>query len=249
MYELSETVALVTGAGSGIGRATAERFADEGANVVVADIDAEGGRETVERIEESGGTATFVEVDAGRPASVAAMVEATLDEYGRLDYAVNNAATGTTPMSITEVTEDDWDRVVDVNQKGVWAGMKHELPALLDSGGGAIVNVASKAGIRASPGRTPYGASKHGVVGLTRTTALEFAGEGVRVNAVCPTIVDTPALRSMTDEEQRSVVSNVPMERAAEPSEVANAILWLCSDEASFVTGHALPIDGGETQQ
>jgi NAD(P)-dependent dehydrogenase (short-subunit alcohol dehydrogenase family) len=249
MYELTETVALVTGAGSGIGRATAERFAGEGASVVVADVDSDGGEEAVKRIEESGGTATFVEVDAGRPASVAAMVEATLDEYGRLDYAVNNAATGTTPTSITDVTEDDWDRVVDVNQKGVWAGMKHELPALLESEGGAIVNVASKAGIRGSPGRTPYGASKHGVVGLTRTTALEFAGEGVRVNAVCPTIVDTPALRSMTEDEQRSVVSNVPMERAAEPEEVASAILWLCSDEASFVTGHALPVDGGETQQ
>ncbi|WP_423746589.1 glucose 1-dehydrogenase [Haladaptatus sp. SPP-AMP-3] len=249
MYELSDTVALVTGAGSGIGRATAKRFANEGANVVIADIDIDSGRETVQQIEETGGTATFLEVDTGQPSSIATMVEATVEEYGRLDYAINNAATGNTPAPITDIEETEWDRIIDINQKGVWAGMKHELPVLLESGGGAIVNVASMAGIRGSPGRTPYGASKHGVIGLTRTTALEFASDGVRVNAVCPTIVETPALRSMTDEEQEAVTSNVPMGRPAEPGEVASAIVWLCSNEASFITGQALPIDGGETQQ
>jgi NAD(P)-dependent dehydrogenase (short-subunit alcohol dehydrogenase family) len=249
MYELSDTVALITGAGSGIGRATAERFAKEGASVAVADIDIEAGKETVRRITENGGIASFIEVDVGEPSSVATMVETTVEKYGQLDYAVNNAATGNTPSPVTDITEDDWDRVIDINQKGVWAGMKNEIPALLESGSGAIVNVASLAGIRGSPGRTPYSASKHGVVGLTKSAALEFADEGIRVNAVCPTIVDTPALRSMTEEEQEAIISNVPMGRPAEPSEVANAILWLCSNQASFITGQVLPIDGGETQQ
>ncbi|MFC3478224.1 SDR family NAD(P)-dependent oxidoreductase [Halobacterium litoreum] len=249
MYDFTDTIVLVTGAGSGIGRATAHRFAADGATVVVADIDTESGHETAGEIEDRGGDATFVEVDVSRPASIAALVNTTLNEHGRLDVAVNNAATGNRPAPITDIDEEEWHRVLDVNQTGVWAGMKHELPALFESGGGAIVNVASKAGIRGSPGRTPYGASKHGVVGLTRSAALEVADEAVRINAVCPTIVDTPALQSMTEREREQVVGNVPMGRPADPEEVANAIAWLSSDEASFVTGHALPVDGGETQQ
>lgn len=249
MYGFEETTALVTGAGSGIGRATARRFAKEGARVLVADIDATSGRETVEQIEGKHGSATFHEVDTSRPDSIAALVEGILDEYGHLDYAINNAATGNRPSPIPEVDDDEWQRVIDVNQTGVWAGLKHEIPALLESDGGAIVNVASMAGLQASPGRSPYAASKHAVVGLTRTAAIEFAGDGIRVNAVCPTVVDTPALQSMTEAERQSVIENVPMGRAATPSEVANAIVWLCSDEASFITGQTMPIDGGETQQ
>lgn len=249
MYELSETVALVTGSGSGIGQATAKRFAREGATVVVADIDVDGGTDTVSQIEDAGGTATFEKTDVGRPDSIESTIDTTVEQYGRLDYAVNNAATGNNPAPVTEIEETEWDRINDINQKGVWAGMKEQIPALQASDGGAIVNVASMAGIRGSPGRTPYSASKHGVVGLTKTAALEFADAGVRVNAVCPTIVDTPALRAMTEDEQQKVISKVPMGRPAQPEEVANTILWLCSDEASFITGQVIPIDGGESQQ
>jgi len=249
MYQLKESVALVTGAASGIGRETATRFAEEGASVVVADIDTDGGAETVTQIEDCGGTATFIETNVGRLESIQSTIETTIDRYGRLDCAVNNAATGNEPAPITNIDEDEWDRVNTINQKGVWGGMKHQIPALQDSDGGTIVNVASMAGIRGSPGRTPYSASKHGIVGLTRSAALEFADQGIRVNAVCPTIVDTPALRSLPEEEQDQIISEVPMGRPAQPEEVANAILWLCSDQASFITGQSIPVDGGESQQ
>ncbi|GAB7011001.1 SDR family oxidoreductase [Halorubrum trueperi] len=245
----SDGVALVAGAGSGIGRATAERFADEGADVVVVDIDDEAGGETVSRIENDGGNATFVRTDVSDSTEVKAMIERALEEYGRLDFAVNNVATGADPAPVTDISEQDWDRVTSISQKGVWLGLKHEIPALLDSGGGAIVNTASHAGIRGSPGRTPYSASKHGVVGLTRSVTLEFAADGIRVNAVCPTIVNTRALQSMSPEEQDEVTAGVPMGRPADPAEVASVIVWLCSDDASFVTGHALPVDGGQTQR
>jgi NAD(P)-dependent dehydrogenase (short-subunit alcohol dehydrogenase family) len=248
MNGISDSVALVTGAGSGIGRATAERFAREGASVLVTDIDTDAGEETVERIEDAGGDATFAEADVSDPSAVEAMVERAVEEYGSLDFAVNNAATGAAPAPVTDITEAEWDRVTEIAQKGTWLGLKHEVPAILDSGGGAIVNVASTAGIRASPGRTPYGASKHGVVGLTRTVGIEYAAENLRVNAVCPTIVETAALESMTPEEREAVVDDVPMDRPAEPAEIASAIVWLCSADASFVTAHALPVDGGETQ-
>ncbi|SEW34764.1 SDR family NAD(P)-dependent oxidoreductase [Halobacterium jilantaiense] len=249
-YDFENTVALVTGAGSGIGRATAKRFAADGATVVVADIDTKAGQETANQIEEDkDGEATFMEVDTSRSESVSALVGATLNKHGRLDYAVNNAAIGNTPAQVPEIDEDEWNRVLDVNQTGVWVGMKYELPAMYDSGGGAIVNVSSKAGIRGSPGRAPYAASKHGVVGLTRTAALETAARDVRVNAVCPTIVETTALESMSESERSSIIDEVPMKRAASPDEVASAIVWLCSDEASYITGHSLPVDGGETQK
>ncbi|WP_394348113.1 SDR family NAD(P)-dependent oxidoreductase [Halorubrum sp. SD690R] len=249
MYDFENSVALVTGAGSGIGRATANRFATEGATVVVADIDTEAGHETAGQIKENNGNATFTEVDTSRSESINALVDTTLNEHGRLDYAVNNAAIGNTPAQVPDIDEEEWDRILDVNQTGVWAGMKYELPALYDTGGGAIVNVSSKAGLRGSPGRAPYAASKHGVVGLTRTAALETATSDVRVNAVCPTIVETPALESMSESERSSIVEEVPMKRAASPEEVANVIVWLCSDEASYITGQSLPVDGGEIQK
>ena len=247
MYDFENSVALVTGAGSGIGRATANRLAAEGATVVAADIDTEAGQEAAEQIKENDGNVTFIEVDTSRSESIEALVDTTLNEHGRLDYAVNNAAIGNTPAQVPEIDEEEWDRVLDVNQTGVWAGMKYELPALYDTGGGAIVNVSSKAGLRGSPGRAPYAASKHGVVGLTRTAALETANDDVRVNAVCPTIVETPALESMSEAERSSIIGEVPMRRAASPDEVASVIVWLCSDEASYITGQSLPVDGGET--
>jgi NAD(P)-dependent dehydrogenase (short-subunit alcohol dehydrogenase family) len=249
MYDFENTVAVITGSGSGIGRATAKRFATEGATVVVADIDTEAGEETVRQIKDDDGDAQFKRVDAGQSESIADLIDATVEQCGRLDYAVNNAAVGNTPAQLSEIDEAEWDRVLSINQTGVWAGMKHEIPAMSDSGGGAIVNVSSKAGVRGSPGRAPYAASKHGVVGLTRTAALETATDEIRVNAVCPTIVETAALESMSEAERESITDAVPMNRAASPEEVANAIVWLCSNEASFVTGQALPVDGGETQK
>lgn len=249
MNGISDGVALVAGAGSGIGRATATRFAAEGAAVVVVDVDDGAGNETVSQIEADGGEATFVHTDVSDAGEVETMVERTLETYDRLDFAVNNVAAGAPPAPVTDISEEEWDRVTTVAQKGVWLGLKCEIPAILESDGGAVVNTASYAGIRGSPGRSPYSASKHGVVGLTRTTALEFAGDGLRVNAVCPTIVDTPALRSMTAEERDEVTATVPMGRPADPTEVASAIVWLCSTDASFVTGHALPLDGGQSQQ
>lgn len=249
MKGINDRTSLVTGAGSGIGRATAERFADEGANVLVADIDRDSGKDVVQKIKNRGGEAEFVEVDVSDPSSVESMVERAIETYETLDFAVNNVAAGVDPAPVTDITETDWDRVTDIAQKGVWLGLKHEVPAILNAGGGVIVNTASLAGIRGSPGRTPYSASKHGVIGLTRSVALEYAEHDLRVNAVCPTIVKTAALESMSPEETDQVTAGVPMGRAAEPEEVASAIVWFCSDDASFITGQSLAVDGGETQQ
>jgi NAD(P)-dependent dehydrogenase (short-subunit alcohol dehydrogenase family) len=249
MNGVDDSIALVTGAGAGIGRATAERFAREGASVVVSDIDADAGAETVECIENESGTAAFVEADVSDPDAVEEMVEFAVDEFGGLDFAVNNVAAGAPAARTDDISEEDWDRVTAIAQKGTWLGMKHEIPAIIDGGGdGAVVNVASIAGIEASPGRTPYAASKHGVVGLTRSAGVEYATDGVRVNAVCPAVVETAAIESLSPEEREEVTADVPMDRPAQPDEIASAIVWLCSADASFVTAHALPVDGGETQ-
>ncbi|WP_226013396.1 glucose 1-dehydrogenase [Halomicrobium salinisoli] len=246
----SET-AVVTGAASGIGRKTAERFAAEGANVVVSDVDADGGRETVERIESDGGTATFVETDVSDGGDVEAMVAEAVDAYGGLDVAVNNAGIEGETDPLAEVPEDAWDRVVDINLKGVWLCLKHELPELVAGGGGAVVNVSSIAGL-VSAGGVPYVASKHGLVGLTRVAATQYAADDVRVNAVCPGVIDTPMVDRAGDADPGAIeqfVGMQPLGRMGTPEEVANAIVWLCSDEASFVTGTAYPVDGGYLAQ
>ncbi|WP_159901771.1 SDR family NAD(P)-dependent oxidoreductase [Salinirussus salinus] len=250
MRGLDGAVAVVTGASSGIGRASAERFAAEGASVVVADIDEAGGTETVERIEDDGGEATFVEVDVSDPDSVQAMVDATVERYGSLDVAHNNAGILTDFVPVTEIEESDWDTLIDVNLKGVWACLKAEIPAMLESNGGAVVNTTSEEGLVGGPARGSYVASKHGVVGLTRTAALEFADAGLRVNAVAPGPIDTGMSPDSMDAEdlegmREAVREEIPLGRFGEPEEVAGATAYLCSEDASFVTGHTLVVDGG----
>lgn len=240
--------AIVTGAGSGIGRASAERFAAEGARVVVADVDEEGGAETVDRIEENGGEATFVAVDVTDEDDVERMVETACDTYGGLDVAHNNAGIEGENAPLTEQTAENWHRVLDINLTGVWLSMKHELPELVDGDGGAIVNTSSIAGLSAD-GTAPYAASKHGVVGLTKSAAVDYAEQGVRVNAVCPGVVRTPMVERSLEEHPEAVeriTQEQPLGRMSEPEEIASTVAWLASEEASFVNGHALPVEGGK---
>lgn len=241
-------VALVTGAGSGIGRASALAFGREGAAVVVADVNEEGGQQTVDRIHDTGGDATFVRTDVADAGEVEALIAQTLATYDRLDYAHNNAGvSGPLGPLTADYPEDAWERVIATNLKGVWLCLKYELPALLQSGGGAIVNTASVAGLVGSAGLSAYVASKHGVVGLTKTAALEYAQRGIRINAVCPGLIHTGMTAAgLTDAQaERRLAAGHPLNRIGQPEEVAAAVVWLCSDAASFVTGHALPVDGG----
>ncbi|WP_435101230.1 SDR family oxidoreductase [Halarchaeum sp. P4] len=246
-YELTDETALVTGGGSGIGRQTAKRFAAEGANVVVADIDTDGGAETVEQIEADGGDATFVEVDVSDPDSVESMVETTVDTYGSLDVAHNNAGIEGDNAPMAEQSLENWNRVIDINLKGVWLCLKHELDVMAQNGGGAIVNTSSIAGLSAA-GSTPYSASKHGVIGLTRVAATEYADADVRVNAVCPGVIETPMVEQSREKNPEAIeqfVGMQPLGRMGTPEEIANAVVWLSSAEASFITGNAYPVDGG----
>jgi len=245
--------AVVTGAGSGIGRASAERFAAEGANVVVADIVAETGRETVDLIEDAGGDATFVEVDVCDFESVENMVDVAVDTYGSLDFAHNNAGILTGFAGVTDIEDAQWDKLMDINLKGIWACLKAELPVMEAQGSGAIVNTASESGLVGMGGLASYSASKHGVVGLTKTVDLEYATRGIRVNAIAPGPTNTNIQSGMSGggdpsemEFDTSAMIDVPMDRIADPEEMAGAVAFLCSDDASYISGHTLPVDGGQ---
>jgi NAD(P)-dependent dehydrogenase (short-subunit alcohol dehydrogenase family) len=243
-------VALITGGGSGIGRASALTFAREGAKVVVADLAIEGGEETVRLIQQRGGEAIFVKTDVARAAEVEALVARAVQTYGRLDCAHNNAGIEGAAATTVDYAEDAWERVLAINLKGVWLCMKYEIPQILKQGGGAIVNTASTAGLVGYRGGAAYVASKHGVVGLTKTAALEYAKAGVRVNAVCPGAIDTPMMGRLTGHRpQRAerMAAAEPVGRMGQPEEIAEAVVWLCSEAASFVTGHAMAVDGGLT--
>jgi NAD(P)-dependent dehydrogenase (short-subunit alcohol dehydrogenase family) len=239
---------LITGGAYGIGRAAALGFARKGAKVVVADLDVKNGEETVRRIKEAGGEAVFVKANVSQEADVESMVKKTVETYGRLDCAFNNAGIHKVFVSTIDFTQADWNEIIDVNLKSVWLCMKYEIPQMLKQGKGAIVNTSSAAGLIAAPSNPAYPASKHGVVGLTKSTAIEFARRGIRVNCVCPGPTRTgmhDSLVAVSPEIVEMMNTKVPMGRIGEPEEVAAAALWLCSDEASYITGHALPVDGG----
>jgi NAD(P)-dependent dehydrogenase (short-subunit alcohol dehydrogenase family) len=247
---LEGKVALVTGGAMGIGKITAQIFAREGARVVVVDIVTEGGEETVQLIKEAGGDALFVKCDVTKAMDVETAVNKTVDTYGRLDCAFNNAGIAI-PGTTVECSEEDWDRVLSVNLKGVWLCMKYEISRMLTQGGGVIVNTSSVGGLVGTPGIAAYTASKHGVVGLTRTAALEHVTAGIRVNAVCPGSVPTPMLDPVVNHPELKAMleSKHPMGRFATTEEIAEAVIWLCSDRASYVTGVAFPVDGAVTAQ
>jgi NAD(P)-dependent dehydrogenase (short-subunit alcohol dehydrogenase family) len=239
-------VALVTGAGSGIGRASALTFAAHGAMVVVSDIATEGGEETVRCIVAAGGEATFIRADVSRAGDVAALVEATIARYGRLDCAHNNAGILGPLGSLLDCSDEAFDRIMAVNLRGIWHCLWAELPTMLKQGGGAIVNTASGAGLHGNHLMAAYSASKHGVVALTRSAAQEFAGRGIRINAVCPAAIETPMVeQAFTEELKAATAARYPMGRLGKTEEVAWAAVWLCSAAASFITGVALPVDGG----
>lgn len=243
---------LVTGGASGIGRTACLAFAAEGARLVVGDKDFDGGEETAAMVRDAGGQAIFVHCDVSTPADVEALVGKTVEAYGSLDCAHNNAGIGGPMARTADYSENDWDEVIRVNLKGVWLCMRHEIAQMLRQRSGAIVNTASTAGVRGSRLASAYAASSHGIVGLTRSAALDYATDGIRINAVCPGIVDTPMIQTrIAGDAKREAQFKAasPMGRMATPDEIAQVVVWLCSDAASYVTGHVLMADGGRTAQ
>ncbi|MBI1278216.1 MAG: SDR family oxidoreductase [Anaerolineaceae bacterium] len=243
-------VALVTGSGSGIGRATAIAFAREGANVVLASSSEKNNRETARMIEEVGGQALVVACNVASAEDVRLALNKTVETFGRLDFAFNNAGSEQTPAATADITEEEWDRIVNVSLRGVFLCMKYEIPLLLKQGGGAIVNVSSGAGVRGIKGVAAYVAAKHGVIGLTKSAALDYATSNIRINVVCPGIIDTPMMGRFTGgtpEGRLDAIAQEPIGRVGSPEEIASAVIWLCSDAPSFMIGHAMVIDGGQT--
>jgi NAD(P)-dependent dehydrogenase (short-subunit alcohol dehydrogenase family) len=249
---LEGRAAVVTGGGSGLGQASAVALARAGATVTVADVNDAGGAETVQLIEAAGGDADFVQTDVTQVDEVERMVESAVSRWGRLDCAVNNAGMTGPNGSVADYTLDDWNRTIGLNLTGVFLCLKYEIPAMLQAGGGSIVNMASGAGLVGFAGLPAYVASKHGVVGLTKAAALEYAKQGIRVNAICPGSTRTPMLEGFMGGDatiERMMTAGVPLGRLGRPDEIGEAVAWLCSDAASFVIGHAMAVDGGSVIQ
>jgi len=245
--DLKDKVALITGGTSGIGQETALLFAEEGAKVVVAGRREAEGKAVVEQIRSAGGEAIFVKTDVAKAADVQALVQKTIEKYGRLDTAFNNAGIEGNWMPMTDLSEEEFDRVIGINLKGVWLCLKYEIPQMLKAGGGTIVNMSSVAGLMGTPAAAPYGVSKHGVIALTRTAALECASQKIRVNAVCPAVVQSPMEQRLfgAPEAQKMLLGMHPIGRFGTAREIAEAVLWLASAKSSFMTGHYIVLDGG----
>lgn len=243
-------VAFVTGAGSGIGRATAQAFAREGAVVIATDLSEVNARETVSMIEAAGGRGLAIRCDVTQTDEVQAALNRGVQEFGRLDFAFNNAGSEQPIVATADLTEQTWGRIVDVNLSGVFLCMKHEIPLILRSGGGVIINTASGAGVKGFAGQAAYAAAKHGVIGLTKSAALDYASQNLRINAVCPGIIETSMMDRFTggtSEGRERVIAQEPIGRMGKAEEIAAAVVWLCSQQAAFVVGHAMVIDGGQT--
>jgi len=248
--QFQDKVVIVTGASSGIGRATAIAFGREGAKVVVACRRQVEGEETVRLIETAGGVGRFVQTDVSQAAEAGRMVAETIQTFGRLDFAFNNAGVAEAPGAFVDQPEEAFDRVMDVTVKGIWLCMKAEIPEMLKRGGGAIVNMSSIAGVVGAPGAPLYTASKHAVIGLTKATALEYAKSGIRINAICPGAIETETLEGyfrLNPAVKQMMVEGHPIGRLGTPEEVAGAVLWLCAPESAFIVGQSLLIDGGYT--
>ena len=245
---MKEKVALVMGGGAGTGRATVLAFANEGASVVIADVNEKGGRETLAQVEAKGGRGLFITADMSKATDVQAVIEQTQSTFGGLHMVSNNAALGAPNKFVTDLTEEEWDRCMAVTLRGVWLCMKHQLPLIEASGGGAIVNVASVSGMRGDAFQSAYSAAKGGVISLSKTVAVEYARRGIRVNTVCPGGINSGGMKfylKKMPEMHEKVLNAHAMGRLAEPGEVADAVVYLCSERASFITGHDLVVDGG----